>query len=172
MTTTSPNAIVSADRDAVICEVQIAAPAERIFQALTTSDLLMRWWDGGDGPCRVKVWEMEPRLGGRMRHVAYDPTGQMKINGVTEFEVRGEIVEFNPPHSLAYTWYANFHSLPQHATLVRWELTPKEDGTFVKMTHSQLKPLAEGAGYAQGWPGVVGCLQRFAESQAAEKRKD
>lgn len=162
--TEMPKAKTTADHDAVICEVEIAAPAERIFQALTSTDLLMRWWDGSDGPCRVKVWEFEPLVGGRHRHVAYDPTGKMQINGLSEFEVHGEIIEFNPPHSLAYTWYANFHSVAGHATLVRWELTPTADGTLVKMTHSQLKPLSEGGSYAQGWPGVIGNLRKFAET--------
>ena len=67
--TPMPQTIVTPDKDAVISEVQIAAPPERIFQALTSSDSLMRWWNGEGGPCRVKVWEIEPRLGGRMRHV-------------------------------------------------------------------------------------------------------
>ncbi len=165
MPTVMPQAIVTPDQDAVICEVQIAAPAEKIFQALTSGDLLMRWWNGEGGPCRVKVWEFEPRLGGRMRHVAYDPTGQMKVNGVTEFEIEGEVVEFDPPRTLAYTWRANFHSLPQHRTLVRWELSPVADGTLVKMTHSQLKPIADAAGYAQGWPGVIASLVKFAQSK-------
>jgi uncharacterized protein YndB with AHSA1/START domain len=159
-----PNAVVTPDHDAVICEVEIAAPAEKIFQALTSTDQLMQWWDGSDGPCRVKVWEFEPRVGGRHRHVAYDPTGQKQLNGLSDWEVSGEIVEFDPPRALAYTWYANFHSVVSHATLVRWELTPTAAGTLVKMTHSKLRPLAEGGSYAQGWPGVIENLKRFAEA--------
>jgi uncharacterized protein YndB with AHSA1/START domain len=165
MLTAKPQAIVTPDQDAVICEVQIAAPAEKIFQALTSGDLLMRWWNGEGGPCRVKVWEFEPRLGGRVRHVAYDPAGQMKVNGVTEFEIQGKVVEFDPPKILAYTWRANFHSLPLHDTLVRWQLSPVADGTLVKMTHSQLKPISDAAGYAQGWPGVIASLIAFAQSK-------
>jgi uncharacterized protein YndB with AHSA1/START domain len=167
--TEKPKAVITPGHDAVICAVEIAAPAEKIFQALTSSDLLMRWWDGSDGPCRVRVWEFERRVGGHHRHVAYDPTGKMQINGLSEFEVHGEIVEFDPPHTLAYTWLANFHSVVDHATLVRWELTPTADGTLVKMTHSKLKPLPEGASYAQGWPGVIDNLRKFAESRGSER---
>jgi len=76
MNSTMLNTIVTPDKDAVVSEVHISAPADAIFRALTQVDLLMRWWDGSDGPCRVKVWEFEPRVGGRHRHVAYDPTGQ------------------------------------------------------------------------------------------------
>jgi uncharacterized protein YndB with AHSA1/START domain len=157
-----PQTVVTPDQDAVISEVQIAAPPERIFQALTSSDLLMRWWNGEGGPCRVKVWEIEPHLGGRLGHVAVDPSKTMLPSG--EGVITGEIVEFDPPRTLVYTWLSNFHSKPEVVTLVRWELVPYQGGTLVKMTHSGLKALPEGAGYAQGWPGVMNSLKSFAES--------
>lgn len=154
--------IVTPDKDAVISEVQIGAPPERIFQALTSSALLMQWWNGSDGPCRVKQWEFEPRVGGRWRCAVEDPSRKMLPGG--EGTTSGEIVEFDPPRTLAYTWLASFHSKPEVVTLVRWTLAPNEDGTLVKMTHSGLKPLPEGAKYAEGWPGVIGCLKKFAEN--------
>jgi uncharacterized protein YndB with AHSA1/START domain len=92
-----------------------------------------------------------------MRHVVEDPGGEAVISG--------EVVEFDPPRTLAYTWSATFHSKPDHTTLVRWELVPNKDGTLVKMTHSRLKPLSEGATYADGWPGVMNWLKQFAETQ-------
>ena len=137
-----PKAIVTPDQDAVVCEVQIAAAPERIFQALTTTDQLLRWWNGEGGPCQVRLWEMDPRLGGKWRCLASDPSGQMAVNGVSEFHNFGEIVEFDPPRVLAYTWFANFHSIPSHRTLVRWELIPQSEGTLVKMTHNGLKALS------------------------------
>ena len=157
-----PQTIITPDQDAVISEVQIAAPPERIFQALTSSDLLMRWWNGEGGPCRVKLWEIEPRLGGHLRHVAEDPSRTMLPSG--EGVITGEIVEFDPPRTLVYTWLSNCHSKPEVVTLVRWELVPNQGGTLVKMTHSGLKPLPEGVSYAQGWPGVISWLKSFAET--------
>jgi uncharacterized protein YndB with AHSA1/START domain len=159
----TPQTIVTLNQDAVISEVQIAAPQERIFQALTSSDLLMRWWNGEGGPCRVKLWEFEPRVGGRWRCAVEDPSQKMLAGG--EGTTTGEIVEFDPPRVLAYTWFASFHTNPGQATLVRWELIPRKGGTLVKMTHSGLKPLPEGAGYAEGWPGILDSLKRFAETQ-------
>jgi uncharacterized protein YndB with AHSA1/START domain len=157
--------IITNDKDAVICEVQVAAPPERIFHALNSEDQLIRWWNGEGGPCQVKSWEMDARLGGKWRCTAHDPSGQMVVNGFSEFENSGEIVEFDPPRALAYSWFANFHSIPSHRTLVRWELTPKSAGTLVRMTHSALKDLPGGTDYASGWPGVLDWLQQFAESQ-------
>ncbi|MGA7448685.1 MAG: SRPBCC domain-containing protein [Terriglobales bacterium] len=157
-------AIISPDQDAVVCEVQIAAPPERIFRALTSNDQLMRWWNGEGGPCRVNVWEIDPRVGGKWSCSASDPTGKMVINGVSQFDSFGEIVQFDPPRVLTYTRFANFHSIPSHQTLVRWELIPQSEGTLVRMTHSGLKALPGGTDYSQGWPGVIDALQKFAES--------
>lgn len=154
-------AIITPNRDAVVCEVQVAAPPERIFQALTSEDQLAQWWNGEGGPCRVKSWSMDPRIGGTWRCVAYDPSGQMVVNGFSEFETSGEIVEFDPPRGLAYTWRATFHSIPSHESIVRWELIPEGDGTLVRMTHRALKELPESSGYADGWPGVLDGLKRF-----------
>ncbi|MFZ0479988.1 MAG: SRPBCC domain-containing protein [Terriglobales bacterium] len=160
-----PKTMVTTDQDAVVCELEIAAPPERVFQALTSQDQLFRWWNGEGGPCRVKLWEMEARLGGKWRCLAFDPSGQMVVNGCSEFETFGEIVEFDPPRALAYTWLANFHSIPSHRAMVRWELIPQSQGTFVRMTHSGLKPLQIATDYANGWPGVIGSLKKFAEAQ-------
>ena len=158
-----PQTIVTPDRDAVIGEMQVAAPAERIFQALTSSDQLMRWWNGEGGPCRVKLWEMDARLGGKYRYVVEDPERAMLPGG--EAVIAGDIVEFDPPRTLAYTWSSTFHSKPEVPTLVRWELVANQGGTLVKMTHSGLQSLPEGATYADGWPGVIGWLKSFAEGR-------
>jgi uncharacterized protein YndB with AHSA1/START domain len=163
-----PNAVITADQDAVICEVQIAAPPERVFQALTSRDQLMGWWTGEGGPCRVKLWEMDPRIGGKWRLVAADPAGKMRFNGISEIENSGEIVEFDPPRLLAFTWYSNAHAIPSHRSLVRWELTPEPSGTLVRMTHSGLKDLPDGRGYAGGWPHVIDGLVHFFEPRSAK----
>jgi uncharacterized protein YndB with AHSA1/START domain len=158
-------AIITPDQDAVICEVQIAAPPERVFQALTSNEELIRWWNGEGGPCQVKFWEMEPRLGGTWRCAISDPSVKVMPDGSRDFENHGEIVEFDPPHVLAYSWFADFHSIPSHRTLVRWELIPQGQGTLVKMTHSALKDLPGGTGYVNGWPGVMDWLKKFSEAR-------
>lgn len=156
-----PEATITEDQDGVVCEVQIAAPPERIFQALTSEDQLMRWWNGKGGSCRVKLWEMDPRVGGKWRLVASDPSGKPAFGGVLEVENTGEIVEYEPPRLLAYTWFSNAHAIPSQQTLVRWELMVQAQGTLVRMTHSGLKDLPGGTGYVSGWPSVIGSLVNF-----------
>jgi uncharacterized protein YndB with AHSA1/START domain len=58
MTTT----IVTPDLDAIVAEFDIAAPPDRVFQALTDSTQLARWFT--DASCPVKFWRIEARIGG------------------------------------------------------------------------------------------------------------
>jgi uncharacterized protein YndB with AHSA1/START domain len=41
------------DQDAIVTEVEIAAPPERLFTALTDPKQLVRWW-GEDGRVNAK----------------------------------------------------------------------------------------------------------------------
>ena len=157
------NTIITPDLDAVVCEILVAAPPERVFRALTDSTQLMRWW-GQAGECKATLWEMDARPGGKWRFEASDPNGKIVVNGVSEFKAEGEITEFDPPRRLAYTWKANWHDRPGQPTLVRWELTASQGGTLVQVTHSGLADLAVARkDYSGGWPGVLNYLKNFLE---------
>ena len=153
-------AVITPDQDAIISEIEIAAPTERVFRALTDSDELMLWFRN-EG-CPVKSWKMDARLGGSYSYATGQ--GNLTVNGVNEFKCRGEILEFDPPRLLVYTWIASWHLYSDKKTIVRWELTPVASGTHVKVTHSGL---ADDPGsrrdYSGGWPGVVQKLKQFAE---------
>jgi uncharacterized protein YndB with AHSA1/START domain len=86
------------------------------------------------------------------------------VNNVREFECHGEIVEFDPPRLLVYTWFGNWHDDTSRRTVVRWELTPQAGGTHVKVTHSGLAnlPIAR-KDYSSGWVGVLEMLKKFTE---------
>lgn len=160
-----PTTTVTPDQDAVVSEIQIAAPPERVFQALTDPAELKRWFNNPE--CPVKSWQMDARLGG---HYGYTTEkGTVVVNNVTEFECQGEITEYDPPRVLAYTWIANWHDDKSRRTVVRWELTPivgkQSGGTQVKVTHSGLtqEPAAR-KDYSGGWTGVVEMLKKFVEN--------
>jgi uncharacterized protein YndB with AHSA1/START domain len=156
MTTT----IVTPDQDAIVSEIQIAAPPERVFRAISDAGELQRWFTSPE--CPVKFWQMDARVGGRYSYET--EKGSIVVNGVTEFKCHGEIVEYDPPRLLVYSWIANWHDDPKSGTLVRWELAPKANGTHVRVTHSGLGnlPVAR-KDYTGGWPGVVEQLKRFVE---------
>lgn len=148
------------DNDTISCEIEIAAPPSRIFAALTDGSQLIRWFT--DVSCPVKEWKMDARPGGTYSYATVK--GTAVVNGVDEFICHGEIVEFDPPRLLTYTWIANWHNDKSLKTLVRYELTPTAIGTHVKVTHSGLAwEEAARKDYAGGWPGVLKSLKSFTE---------
>jgi len=161
MTTT----IVTPDQDALVTEIEIAAPPERVFRALTDSSELTRWFTSPE--CPVKFWKMDARLGGRYSYAT--EKGSIVVNSVGEFECHGEIVEYDPPRRLAYTWFGNWHDDTSRRTVVRWELAPVSKGTHVKVTHSGLAnlPIAR-KDYTGGWPGVLDMLKGFVERESTK----
>ncbi len=154
---------ITPDQDAIVSEIHIAAPPERVFRALTDSAELKRWFTNPE--CPVKFWQMDARLGGRYGYAT--EKGSIEVNNVSEFECHGEIVEYDPPRILAYTWIANWHDDKTRRTVVRWELTPrpgKSGCTQVKVTHSGLADEAlSRKDYSGGWLGVLEGLKKFAE---------
>jgi uncharacterized protein YndB with AHSA1/START domain len=155
-----PEATIAANLDAIVTEIEIAAPPERVFHALTDAGELIRWFN--DAGCPVKVWEMDPRPGGKYMYAT--EKGRVVVNGISEFECHGEILEFAPPRLLVYTWIGNWHIDKQARTIVRWELTATPGGTHVKVTHSGLaQEAAARKDYTSGWPGALRQLKTFAE---------
>lgn len=163
------SSIVTPDQDAIVGEIEVAAPPERVFQALTDADELKRWFT--DPSCPIHTWEMDARLGGRYRYTT--EKGSAVVNNVSEFECHGEILEYDPPRLLVYTWIGNWHDDVTRTTVVRWELTPisrrptsggTSGGTHVKVTHSGLAALPVARkDYSGGWPGVMEMLKKFVE---------
>jgi uncharacterized protein YndB with AHSA1/START domain len=152
--------IVTPDQDKIISEIEIAAPMERVFKAISDAEDIRR-----RSP-HLSVYEMEARVGGKWRLEMHVPKPH---HGVTTIRHGGEILEVDPPRLLVYTWTANFHDNPKGQSIVRWELTPTKSGTHVKLTHSGLaSEPAACKDYAGGWPGV---LQEIKTSAETEKEK-
>jgi uncharacterized protein YndB with AHSA1/START domain len=152
--------LVTPDQDAIVSEMHIAAPAERVFQALVDPQQLIRWWNSDE--CQTEFFEMDARPGGKWRFGTKN--SKLNVNGVSQFFCQGEVLEFDPPRLLAYTWIANWHDDKARRTVVRWELTPAKEGTHVKVTHSGLaQEAAARKDYSGGWSGVVESLKKFVE---------
>ncbi len=152
--------IITPDLDSVVSEIQIAAPPDRVFQALIDPKQVMLWWTGGD--CRIQSFTLEPRRGGKW---TYDTApSKLNVNGVSQFHCEGEVLEYDPPRALAYTWIANWHQDKSRRTVVRWQLVSEGSGTRLKVTHSGLaEEPASRKDYSGGWTGVMQQLKQFVE---------
>ncbi|HEY1271578.1 MAG TPA: SRPBCC domain-containing protein [Terriglobales bacterium] len=156
---------ITPDQDAIVSETHIAAPPERVFQALIEPEQAMQWWDTPEAP--IESFALDPRKGGRWSYSTRQAT--INVNGVTRFQCEGEVVEFDPPRLLAYTWISNWHADKNRATLVRWELSAEAGGTRLKVTHSGLAHEETARkDYSGGWPGLLETLRKHCERHATE----
>jgi uncharacterized protein YndB with AHSA1/START domain len=97
--------------------VTIKSPRNRVFNALTQADELMRWF-----PTRS---ESDPRSGGKFKLTwEFENANE---NGSQE----GEYVEVIPNEKVSYTWRAD--SVP---TLVTFQLNEVNGETIVELNHS------------------------------------
>ena len=81
MTTTTPKSVITSDNDSIVAEIHIAAPPERVFQALTDERELTRWFT--DPSCPVKLWQMDARPGGLYNYAT--DQGTVVVNNVDQF---------------------------------------------------------------------------------------
>ena len=152
-TLTTPVSHTSADHDAVTCEIFIAAPRERVFEALTNPAQAAQWW-GDKGRYHMQKFSMDVRPGGK-----WSTTGRSATSG--DIQVHGEYLEIDPPRRLCYTWISSW--LPK-ATNVVWELEPCNGGTSLKLTHTGFGGDSEATkNHTQGWNLALGWLQSYAE---------
>ena len=144
-----------ADRqnDEVVAELEIAAPPERVFQALVDPAQVVKWW-GQKGVYRCTKFEADVRVGGKWRSFGIDGRGQ-------NFEVYGTYLEIERPRRLVTTWVATWTGDVQ--TSVRWELQPIAKGTLVRIRHRGLAAHPQLAQSYRGWPRMLGWLQALIE---------
>jgi uncharacterized protein YndB with AHSA1/START domain len=151
---------VTPDQDALVSEIHIAASPEQVFKALIDPKQVLKWWTSED--CPIEDFAMDPRPGGRWRYDTKQT--KMNVNGISKFHCDGEVLEYDPPRVLAYSWIANWHERPAQRTVVRWELAASKGGTLLRVTHSGLADLpVSRKDYSGGWPGVVEQIKKFIE---------
>src|ERR1700756_3184151 len=103
------NIAITPDQNTIEAEIFVAAPPERVFQALTDPSQMPRWW-GQQGMYRITTFEADVRPGGKWSSVGVGADG-------TSFRVDGEYVEVDTPRRLVHTWIPSFS---EHAkTVVR-----------------------------------------------------
>ncbi len=160
-------ASITPDQDQIVAEIFIAAPPERVFEAITKPEQQMQWW-GQKGMYRIKEWKGDLRPGGKWESKGLRDNGE-------EFNVKGEYLEVDPPRLLVYTWLCSWAS--DLRSTVRWELQPQPvhglhaggthkmgTGTLVKIRHQGFATApAAAADHTEGWKRVLGWMQGFIE---------
>ncbi len=158
---------ITPDQNTVVGEIFIAAPPERVFQAITDPRQMPQWW-GQQGVYRITEWKGDVRPGGKWSSVGLSADG-------TSFVVEGEYLQVDPPKLLVHTWIATWSGSLK--TVMRWELEAQNvhnlhnrgpqkagTGTLVKIRHEGFAANPQAAaGHAEGWNRVLGWLLSFVE---------
>lgn len=139
--------------DPIVEEITIAAPAERVFEALVNPAERVQWW-GAEGSFHATHMESDLR-----------PRGQWCMQGVRAngdpFAITGEYREIVRPRLLVFTWRPDWEA---HASVsvVRIELDEHDGVTTVRLTHSGLTADERRTGH-RGWPQILAWLRAHAE---------
>ena len=146
----------------IVESVEIEASSEVVFHSISEPSELLSWW-GDPDVCQPVEWKLEPRVGGlwwsRFRVIS---TGG-------EFEMNGEILAFDPPHRLEYTWRdSRFPTLRR--TRVRFDLIVTPGGTRLTVTHSGfVGDTPDYREYSGGWSGILAGLRMGVEAKSTSR---
>lgn len=131
--------------------IDIEAPPQRVFTALTSADQLASWW-GSESTYRTHDWQIDLRPGGAWRCLATNTGNQMVTT------VEGVYLVVDPPRVLEHTWRPSWDG--GHETVVRYELEPTRLGTRVKVLHRGFADRVDACrNHESGWNLVLGWLR-------------
>ena len=137
-------------------DIEIEAPPEAVFGALTDPSQLAAWW-GSEDTYRTYDWQLDVRPGGSWSCQARDITGGTGA-------VHGTYLEVDPPHKLVYTWNPSWDPGPE--TRVEFRLERIASGTRLRLVHSGFEGRAQSQqGHSEGWQRVLGWLNAHLTSQ-------
>lgn len=145
---------ISKYKPGIVYSIYIAAPPEKVWQALVSAEFSRQYFSG-------LAVEVEEKVGGAF--VLRGPDGAVHISG--------EVVECEKPKKLTVTFNVNWPGLVEAlgVELVRYEIEPA--GDTVKLTMSQLheRPLSDDilSGGREGWPAILSSLKSLLETGKA-----
>ncbi|CAN5544697.1 hypothetical protein BH23ACT6_BH23ACT6_10590 [soil metagenome] len=143
--------------------IYIDAPAQTIWDAITTSEFTNRYGYGGEV-------EMDLTPGGAFRHFT---TPEMKEMGMGDVAITGTVVEADPPHRLVQEWSAVWHDEPE--TTLTYEikeypgnaccLTLTHDCTGAPNTAKDVRGGGDAEAGGGGWPWELSSLKTLLETE-------
>ncbi|MCG8383425.1 MAG: SRPBCC domain-containing protein [Gammaproteobacteria bacterium] len=153
----APFLISPAGQDPIILETHINSSIERVFQAWTTVEDILKWF----GAKPLSSAEVDLRVGGRwaFRYDGEDGSYEM---------LKGEYVDIRPCERLVFTWTHEavqpgeaLKVTPQSEVTVTF--TPTEQGTTIRLVHAAIQResgrLGVGAGWSASFQGLAAWLK-------------
>jgi len=132
------------------------APAQAVFDAWTSEEVLRRWWHAGHDWETAEA-EVDLRVGGAVRVVMRDPRRDVDHGG------GGIYTEIEPPTRLAFTWLWDDNPARQ---LIEIDFEETDGRTTVSFTHSGLWDEEAVRSHEGGWGNAFDNLARTVEVRA------
>jgi glutathione S-transferase len=143
----------TADKTSLEIKRFIKAPRERIYQAWTDPAQLKEWW-GPEG-VRTRNFTADARVGGKYRWDLFNQEGE-------EMSVFGEYQELVPGKKIVFTWKWDDHeNWETHNSVVTVELSDRDGGTEVRLTHEKLPSEESRDRHNEGWNSVLDRLEKY-----------
>jgi len=149
-----PAAVIDSENYTITRTIHIKAGPDRVWAALTRSDLITEWFGN-------KASLPDLRVGGE---------GTFGFDGYGEVPLR--IDEYDEPVVFAYTWGTPGHPLaPENSTQVRYTLVPDGDATILSVVESGFgllsrDPLEAMSSNRQGWTDELDELVAYLEGSS------
>ena len=135
--------------------IYIAASPDKVFEALTKSDITEQYWFG-------------------FRVAATGPAGSIlkaRSPGGEDFD-KGIILESDPPRRLAYTWHPQYDDVKhERPSRVTFDIEPFRGQVRLTIVHDDFEPGSKVfESISQGWPAVLSSLKSFLENGRVSDR--
>jgi uncharacterized protein YndB with AHSA1/START domain len=149
----SARAVADLTEGLILASVEIAAPPERVFRALTSNEIL-EWWVR-PGVFDTREWTGDMRVGGRWRASG--------VGNGRPYVLEGEFLEVDPPRKLVHTWQGV--GAPEALTTVTYFLEVRDGRTRITLRHAGFTSRETCLNTCIGWETSV---ERLAESLAMD----
>ncbi len=151
----SARALADVTTGSVVATVDIAAPAARVFRAMSDPRELVQWW-GSAETYRAHRWDADFRVGGTWRVEGRSASGE-------PYCVHGEFLEIVAPRKIVQTWSYDWDG-DQPATKLTYLLEDIPGGTRVIVRHEGFATPQACGSHASGWELVLQWLEDHIES--------
>jgi uncharacterized protein YndB with AHSA1/START domain len=126
------------------------APAQAVFDAWTSEEVIRRWWHA-EHDWETTVAEVDLRVGGAVRVVMRNPHEDIEYGGA------GRYTEIEPPARLAFTWIWDGDDRRQ---LIELDFEESGGVTTVRFTHRNLWDEEAVRSHRGGWNGAFDNLEQ------------
>jgi uncharacterized protein YndB with AHSA1/START domain len=131
------------------------APAEDVFDAWTSEEVIRRWFIPAEGWQEPSA-EVDLRVGGAIRVVMRDPDGNPVSAG-------GEYTLIERPHRLAFTW--TFDDDPSNEQMIELQFTERDGATTVLFINSNISEQRRRDQQYDGWSTCFDEMERVLASK-------